>query len=113
VMDLLRRYLDRQGFSDIEIRQLSGLLPARTALDAEIVQASEAAARIAHGQAPVIYPILPGSGPMHALCRGIPAVLAGVGHANARYHAPNENIFEQDYFEGIHFVAELIRGFAT
>jgi acetylornithine deacetylase/succinyl-diaminopimelate desuccinylase-like protein len=39
--------------------------------------------------------------------------MAGVGNADSRLHAPNENVYLQDYFEGIRFVGELIRRFSA
>jgi acetylornithine deacetylase/succinyl-diaminopimelate desuccinylase-like protein len=38
--------------------------------------------------------------------------MAGVANANSRLHAPNENIYIQDYLSGIRFVGELIHRFA-
>lgn len=111
VADLLRTHLDRRGFGDIGVRLLGGLLPARSPMDAPFVQACVEAAEATYGTSPLIYPTSPGSGPLHALCRGMPAVMAGVANANSRLHAPNENIYVDDYFEGIRFVGELIQRF--
>ena len=112
VVDLLRAHLDRQGFSDIEIEWVLGLRPARSSLEAPFVQACVAAAEATYGAKPVIYPTSPGSGPLYTLCRETPTVMAGVANANSRLHAPNENVYVQDYFEGIRFVGELIHRFA-
>jgi acetylornithine deacetylase/succinyl-diaminopimelate desuccinylase-like protein len=112
VGDLLRAHLDRNGFPDVEIVGLAGMRPARCALDAPFVQACIEAARATYGASPVIYPTSPGSGPLYPLCRETPAVMAGIAHTNSSLHAPNENIYLQDYFEGIRFVAELIHRFA-
>jgi acetylornithine deacetylase/succinyl-diaminopimelate desuccinylase-like protein len=38
--------------------------------------------------------------------------MAGVSHANCRIHAPNENIYLEDYWQGIRFVGELIHRLA-
>ncbi len=56
-----------------------------------------------------------GSGPMYPLTQalGIPALAAGVGYPGSNLHAPNENVRLEDYFQGIHFVGELIRHFAA
>ncbi|HSJ52793.1 MAG TPA: M20/M25/M40 family metallo-hydrolase, partial [Anaerolineae bacterium] len=112
VQELLRAHLDRRGFTDVEIECVNGLMPARSALDAPFVRACSEAARATYGGEPLVYPNSPGSGPLYTLARETPAVMAGVAHANARLHAPNENIYVQDYFEGIRFVGELIRRFA-
>lgn len=116
VYDLLRSHLDAHGFNDIEIRFTeTGEEVARSPLDSMIVQAAEAAARSTYGREPVVYPTSAGSGPMFVLCQqlGIPAVSSGCGYYDARAHAPNENIRINDYFEGIQFVHDLIKDFAS
>jgi len=113
VMDLLRAHLDRRGFTDVEAKFLSGVRPARSPFDAPFVEACVAAARTTYGAEPIIYPTSPGSGPLYSLARETPTVMAGVAHANSRLHAPNENIYLQDYFEGIQFVGALIDQFAV
>jgi acetylornithine deacetylase/succinyl-diaminopimelate desuccinylase-like protein len=116
VANLLRKHLDRYGFGDIEIRQTDhGEEVARSALDSRIVQAAIAATRSTYRQDPVIYPTSAGSGPMYPLCQafGIPAVSAGCSYWDSRGHAPNENIRLADYFEGIHFIRDLIQNFAV
>ncbi len=113
VFDLLRAHLDRRDFDDVEITNLNGMRPARSPLDASLVQASIEAARATYGTEPIIYPTSPGSGPLYTLCRETPAVMAGVANANSRLHAPNENVYVQDYFEGIRFVGELFQQFAA
>jgi acetylornithine deacetylase/succinyl-diaminopimelate desuccinylase-like protein len=115
VLSLLRKHLDRRGFDDLDIVTISGERPARSSVEAPVAQAAIQAARIVYGQDPVVYPTMAGSGPMYALSAalGIPAVSGlGVGHAQSRIHAPNENIRLEDYFEAIKFTGEFIRIFA-
>ena len=109
VVDLLRAHLDRRGFEDIEVKPLGAIMPSRSALDSPFVEACTQAAEATYGARPVIYPTSPGRGPLHVLCQGKPAVMAGVANANSRLHAPNENVYVDDYLEGIRFVGELIR----
>ncbi len=116
VLDLLRKHLDRRGFEDIGITLFSGEHPAKSSPDAPIARAAIEAARLVYEQDPVIYPLMAGSGPMYPLSEalGIPAVSGvGVGHAQSRIHAPNENIRLSDYFESIKFTGQLIRIFAA
>lgn len=113
VIELLRAHLDRRGFEDIQVTDLHGVRPARSPLDAPFVQVCIEAARATYGADPIIYPTSPGSGPLYALCRKTPTVMAGISHANAHLHAPNENIYLEDYFQGIQFVGELIHRFAA
>jgi acetylornithine deacetylase/succinyl-diaminopimelate desuccinylase-like protein len=113
VVELVRAHLDRRGFQDIGVTLKGGLMPARSRLDDPFVQACVAACKATYGEEPVIYPTSPGSGPLYALSRETPAVMAGVGNADSRLHAPNENVYVQDYFEGIRLVGELIGRFAA
>lgn len=115
VLDLLRKHLDRRGFKDIEIVEVTSEKFAKSPPDAPIVQAALEAARTIYGQEPVVYPLSAGSGPMYHLSNalGIPAVSAiGVSNAQSRIHAPNENIKIADYIQGIKYIGELIERFA-
>jgi acetylornithine deacetylase/succinyl-diaminopimelate desuccinylase-like protein len=114
VYDLLRKHLDRRGFGDIEIVRFSAEHNARSRPDTAVVQAAIAAARKIYGTDPVIYPLMPGSGPMYPLSDmlGIPAVLAGLSHNASRAHAPNEHIRLKDYWLGQKFIGEFIKAFA-
>jgi acetylornithine deacetylase/succinyl-diaminopimelate desuccinylase-like protein len=73
------------------------------------------ASRTIYGTEPVIYPRMPGSGPMYPLSNmlGIPSVLAGITHTDSRAHAPNEHIRLQEYWLGQKFIGELIKEFAA
>ena len=114
VSDLLRKHLDRRGFKDIEIVEMSGEQFAKSSPDAPIAQAALEAARTIYGQEPVVYPLMAGSGPMYhlSMALGIPVASGvGVSHAQSRIHAPNENIKIADYIEGIKYTGELIERF--
>jgi acetylornithine deacetylase/succinyl-diaminopimelate desuccinylase-like protein len=116
VLELLRKHLDRRGFQDVEISLFSGEHPAKSSPEAPIARAAIEAARVVYGEDPVVYPLMAGSGPMYPLSEalGIPAVSGvGVGHAQSRIHAPNENIRLDDYFESMKFTGQLIRLFAA
>jgi acetylornithine deacetylase/succinyl-diaminopimelate desuccinylase-like protein len=114
-MDLLRKHLDRRGFTDVEVvEEEEGLMPARTDPAAAIAQAAIAALADAHGRPPVVEPTSGGSGPMYQLCQayGIPAVSLGVGWAQSNAHAPNESMRIADYIEGIKVIGRVIESFA-
>jgi len=115
VLELLRKHLDRRGFDDVEIVGFSAEHPAKSSPDAPVARAAILAATIVYGQEPVVYPSMAGSGPMYPLSTalGIPAVSGlGVGHAQSRIHAPNENIRVEDYFQAVKFTGEFIRVFS-
>ncbi len=116
VLELLNKHLARHGFSDIEVKLTeTGEEVARSALDSAIVSAAVQAARAVYDKEPVLYPTSAGSGPMYPLCQalGIPAVSAGCGWYDGRAHAPNESVRLDDYFQGMHFVRQLIDRFAA
>lgn len=52
---------------------------------------------------------------MHELCHpwGIVVVGSGVGNANPRNHAPNENTCVDDYMDGIKHIATVMQDFAA
>jgi acetylornithine deacetylase/succinyl-diaminopimelate desuccinylase-like protein len=114
IRDLLRKHLDAQGFSDVEIELLSAEHPARTSTDSAIVKVVEEAHREVDGAEPVIIPTSLGTGPAYVMAHkfGIPFASSGVGHADSRAHSPNENIFVEDYFTGIKRITRILDGFA-
>ncbi|HUG16614.1 MAG TPA: M20/M25/M40 family metallo-hydrolase [Thermomicrobiales bacterium] len=112
---LLRAHLDAHGFSDISVALLAAEHPARTDLSAPLVTAVANAVRRVHGHEPVIVPITPGSGPMYVLCQaiGVPSVSGpGGGNPNSRIHAPNENMYVDDYINAIKGMAVVFDEFA-
>ena len=114
IRDLLRKHLDAEGFSDVEIELLSAEHPARTSTDSAIVRVVEAAHREVDGAEPVIIPTSLGTGPAYVMAHqfGIPFASSGVGHADSRAHSPNENIYVEDYFTGIKRITRILDGFA-
>jgi acetylornithine deacetylase/succinyl-diaminopimelate desuccinylase-like protein len=114
VLELLRNHLDRHGFEDIEVVDLTGEDPARTDPNDPLVGAVVEAAEAVYSQPVQVMPTMAGTGPMYHLCQrwGIPAVGSGVGHADSRNHAPNESIFIEDYIEGIKHIATIFDSFS-
>ncbi len=113
VQTRLRSHLDSHGFSDVQVRRLGALRPARTKPDAAIVQAVQAAVRDVYALEPVVYPVMAASGPMYDLCEAhnIPTVTFGTGHAADNTHGADENIIMEDYFQAIRAIGEIIRRF--
>lgn len=112
---LLRKHLDDQGFSDIETELLGPGYPARTRFDAPIARVVADTYAELYGQETVIYPTSAGSGPWHQICSqfGIDACTAGVGHGRSRAHAPNENIYVDDFILGIKHIVAIMDRFAA
>ncbi len=68
-----------------------------------------------YGQEPVIYPTSAGSGPWYQICSqfGIDACTVGVGHGRSQAHAPNENIYIDDFILGIKHIVAIMDRFAA
>lgn len=114
IYDLLRKHLDDNGFTDIETELIGAGYPARTSLEAPIARVVAETFEELYGEAPAIYPTNPGSGPWYQLCDalGIDACTAGVGHGRSQAHAPNENIYVDDYILGIKHIAAIMKRYA-
>jgi acetylornithine deacetylase/succinyl-diaminopimelate desuccinylase-like protein len=112
---LLRKHLDKMGFADIEAKLLAAEHSARTPTDHPFSQLVIQSVRDVYGHEPVVYPLVPGSGPMYPLCQrfGIPAVSIGVGNEKSRNHAPNENIHVKDFYDGIAHIAAIMERFGA
>ena len=114
VHDLLRKHLDKRGFTDVEVTPQHGELPSRWPADTDVAKASVVAVRDAYGTEPVVYPLMAGSGPMAQVCDalGIPVVGFGSGNAGSSNHAPNENIALADYIDHIRAFGRFMHAFA-
>jgi acetylornithine deacetylase/succinyl-diaminopimelate desuccinylase-like protein len=89
-LERLRKHLDAQGFTDVQIRKLSGYPAAQTSVDAPLVQAAMGVfdkwATIEH-----VMPRIGGSAPFYQFTErlGLPLVFNGLGHGTGA-HGPNE-----------------------
>ncbi len=122
VYDGLCQHLNAHGWGDLKVELLSASYPARTPMADPLAMMVIETARQVYGFEPVVYPIVPGSGPMYDLChrprlaRGkpaIPAVSIGVGNSESNNHAPNENIVIEDYIQGIKHIAAVLDRYAA
>jgi acetylornithine deacetylase/succinyl-diaminopimelate desuccinylase-like protein len=113
ILQLVRKHLDKHGFEDIEIIDLTGEHPAKTNPGDPLVQAVVQHVEQVYGMPPTVQPLSPGTGPMYILCQklGIPSVSLGVGNHQSQNHAPNENIYVQDYIDGIKMMATIVHNF--
>lgn len=114
VVDLIRKHLDKRGFTDVEVVMLSGKNPYRTDSSSPLVKASLESAEGIYGMKPSVYRNSPGTTAMGTFCgpTGIPAVSFGIDHAESNIHAPNENIYLEDYINGIKMTASVIHKFS-
>jgi acetylornithine deacetylase/succinyl-diaminopimelate desuccinylase-like protein len=111
----ITRQLEKNGYGDVEIiSKKAGAWPYRTAVDHPFVQLVSRAGAEVYGQPIVLMPSSPGTGPRYVFKYRpeMPIVALGVGHANSRAHAPNENIAVEDQFLTTKHVASILRQFA-
>lgn len=92
-----------QSKSSISVDYLGGVKPSRTPMHLEIVQKVIQAVEISHGKSPVVLPALGGTGPMYIFTDilGIPSLTIPYANVDEDNHAPNENIGEKEYLDGI------------
>jgi acetylornithine deacetylase/succinyl-diaminopimelate desuccinylase-like protein len=129
---LLRRHLDKHGFSDIEIKVISAKNQLdSTPRDSVIVEAARRAAQNAFDKPPLVFPGLsapnpypngsyealgPGSladlgtGVMSAL--GVPWIQCYYGDAESYNHSPNEFLSIEAFRRTIKYAAGIIDNFA-
>jgi acetylornithine deacetylase/succinyl-diaminopimelate desuccinylase-like protein len=115
IFTLLQQHLQNAGFGDVEVKLLAEEHPARTAPDDAFAKFIIDTFEPVYGHTPIIYPLVPGSGPMYVLCQkfGISAVSLGVGNENSRNHAPNENIHVRDFYKGIEHLTVILDRFGA
>lgn len=114
VVELLRKHLDKHGFTDVEIVSMPGAPAYRTNLDNPLVKAAIAASEETYQIPPAIYPNSSGTMGVYYFCHetGIPCVMYGVANEFSQVHAPNENIYVEDFLLGIKMTANVIDKFS-
>jgi acetylornithine deacetylase/succinyl-diaminopimelate desuccinylase-like protein len=115
VLKSLRIHLDKEGFSDVQIKYLGGEYPARTDPDDPFVGLVVETARPVYGRPMQIVPLSGGSGPNHAFIHflKLPVVSAGIGYPGSQGHAPNENIRLDLYLKGAMHIARILKEFSS
>lgn len=94
VLEQLRRHLDSHGFTDVQITDLGGDMPARTDPDDPVVDLIVRTSQPVYGVPMQIVPMVGGSGPSHPFVHdlNLPVVTGGAGYPGTLAHAPNENL---------------------
>ncbi len=111
----LRKYLDDNGFPDVEMLLESMEPAARTSYKDPFAQAAIKAAGRVYGKEPIVELSSPGTGPLYVFTRRykVPSVDIGVSAMDAGAHAPNENLKLENLRKGILWVAETAENFAA
>ncbi|MBI3840933.1 MAG: M20/M25/M40 family metallo-hydrolase [Thaumarchaeota archaeon] len=111
----MRKYLDDNGFGDVEM-QLESMEPAaRTSYKDPFAQSAIKAAAKVYGTEPVVELGSPGTGPLYLFTRRykMPSVDIGVSSEESAIHAPNENLRLDLLQKGILWIAETMELFAA
>jgi len=90
MMALIRKHLDKHGFDDITIREMSGYPASQTSLDSGLVQSAISVFN-KYGEPPSVEPRIGGSAPFYVFTDilKLPFVFTGIGYGNGA-HAPDE-----------------------
>lgn len=113
IVNKLRVHLDAHGFADVVVTPLGGGRPAKVDPDHPFVKLAVETAVQVYGKAPLVEPIIGGSGPnypfIHVL--DLPVVSTGIGYPGSQVHAPNENMRLDYFIQGVQHTAQIVEGF--
>ncbi|HUH82671.1 MAG TPA: M20/M25/M40 family metallo-hydrolase [Nitrososphaerales archaeon] len=111
----MRKYLDENGFADVEMKLESMEPAARTSHRHPFAQAAIRAAEKVYGTKPIVELSSPGTGPLYIFTRryDMPSVDIGVSAEDGGIHAPNENLKLENLRKGIIWIAETIELFCA
>jgi acetylornithine deacetylase/succinyl-diaminopimelate desuccinylase-like protein len=112
IVELLRRHLDANGHTAVELQTLTAIPPARCAMDTHLAKAVLAAVRDVHGRAEIVrHPVVPGSGPLHLFARnlGVQAVIPpGTIRTTSHMHGPDEHARVNDYLDEVRLTVRIL-----
>ncbi|MFO8149257.1 MAG: M20/M25/M40 family metallo-hydrolase, partial [Trueperaceae bacterium] len=115
VVGLLRAHLDRHGFGAVEARLAERPEhPSRVDPDHPWVQHAAAALEEAYGTPAIVTISSGGSGPLSPFVDelGVPVIMIGVGYAEGRAHAPDENVRWVDVERGTYATVRTVERWA-
>lgn len=107
VQKLLRRHLDKHGFSDIEMQLLAGYEPSRTSINHPFIQLLANLAKDFSGKDPVLIPSAQGSGPAYLFGAHTSWASCDTFDLETNVHAPNESMRLRDFRYMTAFIAAL------
>ena len=110
----LRKHLDTQGFSDVQINFLGGEPAARTDPDDPFIKIVVDTSTEIYEAPMEIVPMVGGSGPSYPFVHdlGLPVATMGLGYPGTLAHAPNENIRLDLYLKHARHMARVVKEFA-
>jgi acetylornithine deacetylase/succinyl-diaminopimelate desuccinylase-like protein len=104
---MLRKHLDKQGFSDIEAKFMAGYEPNRTPINSPFIKLLTTIAKDFSGKDPVLFPSNPGSGPAYLFGAHTPWAGCGTFDPETNIHAPNESMRIDDFRYMTAFIAAI------
>jgi acetylornithine deacetylase/succinyl-diaminopimelate desuccinylase-like protein len=107
VQKLLRKHLDKKGFSDIETELITGYGPSRTPIDHPFIELLATAAKDFTGIEPVLFPSHQGSGPAFLFGAHTPWAICSTPDPETNAHAPNESVRLSDFRYMTAFIAAI------
>ncbi|MHA1260339.1 MAG: M20/M25/M40 family metallo-hydrolase, partial [Candidatus Heimdallarchaeaceae archaeon] len=110
LVEKIRKHLNQREFKHIEITSWDGYPAAKTDINHPFSQTIIKTIREVYSHEPKVWPLVGGSGPMY-LFENVPCVSIGTGHPDGNAHAPNENIYVEDWIRGMKTIATLIHKF--
>lgn len=113
VLEKIRQHLQDKGFDKVQVDYTLGIESYRSDMTASsIVKLIELAKKLTPAGVSVL-PTSPGTGPMHTVFHalGVPIAGFGLGNANSRDHAGDENVSIADYYSHVELVEELIASY--
>ncbi|MGC9779839.1 MAG: M20/M25/M40 family metallo-hydrolase [Candidatus Heimdallarchaeota archaeon] len=111
ILKNLRKYLDDNGFTDVKFDWSNGYPPSKTYVNDDFVKLCKKANKRIYNHEAAIQSTSGGSGPMYLFGDHMPVVSLGCGHPNSNSHAPNENIYVDDFIDGMKMVVTIIDEF--
>jgi len=111
----LRKYLNENGFADVEMKPEAMEPAARTSYKHPFAQAAIGAAEKVYGKKPIIELSSPGTGPLYLFTRryDMPSADIGVSAEDGQIHAPNENLKLENLRKGMIWIAETMERFCA
>jgi len=107
VQRMLRKHLDKHGFTDIETKLIAGYEPSRTPIDHPFIKLLANLAKDFSGKDPVIIPSSQGSGPAYLFGAYTPWAMCGAFDPETNIHAPNESMRLNDFRHMTAFIAAV------
>lgn len=114
IFEKLIKHLQKKGFEDVETIRYGSTEPTKTPVTNSFVSVVAKAAQKVYRKKAVVYPISAASGPMHLFRNWLncPIVSVGCSHADAKGHAPNENLTIEGFIKGTKFIAAILNDFS-